>query len=721
MRTLVLILLATAGLALRAQAAPLYQWATFVGKPGGPGYHNGKGANAAFNVPEALATDQFGNVYVADVVNMVIRKITPGGRTTTIAGKPFSQGTQDGFGSEAHFNIPSGIAVNAAGEIYVADDTAIRKIALNGYVSTLAGDPNHRGGADGYRGQARFNALGGLALDDAGNLYIADVAGATIRMMTPDGAVVTLAGRNLQPGDRDGFRGDARFNLPQDVAVDSARNVYVADDYNRKIRKISVTGTVTTIAGGDGTGLAEEPRMHAGLITPTGLALDHQGNLYVADDLGQNIRVISKGGIVSTLAGGFSFFGGNVDGTGIDALFCAPTSIRIDQGDHIYVGDGGSSLIRKIRPDGEVTTFAGAIPQTGNVDGKGDEVRVASPLGVTMDPSGNIYVTDGNIYLFGVQSIDDGANPYPIRKIAPDGTVTSVNFQPPASPRGDLLGYPFGIAAGAGGELYAVLTSLHTIEKILPDGTSSILAGYPGDIGSADGKGEAAAFNLPMGITRDATGNLFVADTRNRTIRKVTPDGVVTTLAGQPAVAGAKDGSGQDALFSWPVGIAMDASGNLYVADTLNYAVRKVSPNGVVTTFAGKLRVPGERDGMGSDARFGFPVGVAVDPTGNIWVTDCSFAPFDPQSVLRITAIRPYFPESCTLRKITPDGRVTTMGGQPRAIGYNDGTGRAAQFDQPFGILAGPDGTIYVADTFNNRISTGTPLPGTASEVEAGP
>jgi glucose/arabinose dehydrogenase len=250
---------------------------------------------------------------------------------------------------------------------------------------------------------------------------------------------------------------------------------------------------------------------------------------------------------------------GSADGTGADARFNYPERVAIDGDGNLYVADSNNHTIRKITPAGVVTTLAGTAESSGSADGTGADARFKYPEGVAVDGDGNLYVADRDN---------------------------------------------------------------NTIRKITPAGVVTTLAGAAGSYGSADGTGADARFSRPIGVAVDGDGNLYVTDRNNQTIRKITPAGVVTTLAGAAGSYGSADGTGADARFSGPVGVAVDGDGNLYVTDSSNHTIRKITPAGVVTTLAGAAESYGFADGTGPLARFNSPVGVAVDGDGNLYVTD---------------------------------------------------------------------------------------------------
>jgi sugar lactone lactonase YvrE len=293
--------------------------------------------------------------------------------------------------------------------------------------------------------------------------------------------------------------------------------------------------------------------------SPVGLAISGTGTIYVSDSSNNTIQTVNTSSWQAAALAGTAGQQGASDGTGATALFRQPGGVVLDGAGNLYVADTGNSIIRKISSAGVVTTVAGSASNQGFRDAVGTAAWFNSPAAVALDSAGNLYVADtGNAV---------------IRKIAADGTVSTI-------------------------------------------------AGSSGAPGSADGTGAAARFNQPSGIAVDGGGNLFVADTFNQTIRKVTPAGVVTTIAGLAGISGSTDGSGSGALFSQPRGLVVDSAGSIYVADTANSAIRKVTSAGVVTTIAGLSTVAGLKDGTGSDAWLNQPRDVKLDASGNLYVAD---------------------------------------------------------------------------------------------------
>jgi len=308
------------------------------------GYIDGIGNNAAFNAPWGLARNAIGELYIADRANHVIRKVTPDGTVSTFAGNG-SAGFADGNGTSAQFNSPFGIDIDRDGNIYVADydNHRIRKITPDGLVSTLAGNGN-QGFDNGFGTLASFNSPLDLVVDNAGNVYVSDEQNDVIRHIAPDGFVSTFAGSGI-PGDMDGPATDARFTEPDGIAIDTNGNVYVADASNHKIKKIDIDGVVTTIAGSGLPGNADGTGSSAQFDTPSGLDIDLDNNILVSGNFTHKIRLVSPSGEVSTIGGGSM---GDMDGDISEATFNRPSDIIIDDNRTIYITERGNHKIRMI-------------------------------------------------------------------------------------------------------------------------------------------------------------------------------------------------------------------------------------------------------------------------------------------------------------------------------------------------------------------------------------
>jgi sugar lactone lactonase YvrE len=390
-------------------------------------------------------------------------------------------------------------------------------------------------------------------------------------------------------GFKDAVGTNALFNQPGGLVADSAGTVYVADSGNGVLRKVMAGGSVSTPSlqlgtatpgtsspTGASAGSANGATTVTSFVYPAGIARDTSGNLYVADSAGHAIVKMTSSGVVSLLAGSAGV-AGMQDGTGTGALFNSPAGIAIDSSGNVYVADSGNGAIRKVSSSGIVTTLAGSTANRGYADGRGTAAMFNNPLGVAADAAGNVYVAD---------------------------------------------------------------TYNNSIRKIDSSGAVTTLAGSAATRGENDATGTAASFNCPTGVAVDSGGNVYVADSFNATIRKVTSRGAVTTLAGSAGVMGASNLSGINSLFNLPTALTIDNGGNVYVADSNNALIRKVTSGGTASTVAGNAGIAGYRDGTSTTALFSQPRGITVDGTGTVYVADTGNA---------------------LIRKITSDGTVTTL------------------------------------------------------------
>jgi hypothetical protein len=367
--------------------------------------------------------------------------------------------------------------------------------------------------------------------------------------------------------------------------------------------------------------------------------------------------------------------GGYQDGVGGAARFYRPIAIAMDRNGYVYVGD--TNTIRRVSPTGNVTTFAGKWRDGAYINGTAGAARIGTATGIVLDSTGNLFFVDSCT----------------IRKITAAGVVSTFAGSPGACTVIDNVGtsarfyFPQGIAIDTADNLYVAEAS-HTIRKILTDGTVSTLAGTPFSTGTLDATGSAARFNLPSGVVVDSSGNVVVADRNNHTIRRITPAGVVSTLAGLAGSANYLDGTGSAARFLSPVGLTIDSSDNVFVVEGPRHAVRQVTPGGVVTTVVGSAFTAGAVDANGLNARFFSPRGIVVDRRGGFFVADTF---------------------NNTIRKVSATLDVTTLAGAVPEKALVNGTGTSARFGFPRDVTTDAAGNLYVTDGTFDVIRVITP------------
>lgn len=634
--------------------AQQYVVSTFAG--GAPPPLQTTALNAALGNPRDMVFDSKGNLYLVSL-NCVFR-LDSDGVVARIAGTGAGAYSGDGGPAiAAKLFSPGGVAVDKAGNIYVSDTTnaRIRRIASDGTVTTVAGN-----GVPGYAGDggpaadAQFRNPSGLAIDSTGNVFVLDSSNRRIRKIAKSGIITTVAGNGT-----DGFSGDggpainASMTPASKLAIDSADNLYIADTSNLRVRKVSTDGTITTIAGNgtNGSGGDGGPATEAQLSLPvTGLTVDGSGTIYISEL--SRIRAVSPTGIITTVA---------VQAPASDSLFLI-VGLAKDSSGNLYIGDAVRSRIRKISPDGVMTVVAGsgvyyAVPKAPTdavfsrtnavaADEKGN-VLISDPGNSWLwrvSPAGTIYVTGATPGVDGV-AVDGSGNYY---LLTPNGVIKA-NFTGPVPPEPRLIagggsspadGIPAlsadllfarGIAVDRGGNIFVSVTNAK-VRRISPDGIITTVAGtgLPGFSGDG-GPATAAQLSNPGGLATDAAGNLYIADPGNNSVRKVSPAGVITTVAGSGPFTGPvpppfpiSNGDGGPATEAnvSANALALDAAGNLYIADS-GTRIRKVTPDGKIDSIAGNGRFGYYGDGgPATSAAFNYAIGLAVDQSGNVYVAE---------------------------------------------------------------------------------------------------
>jgi trimeric autotransporter adhesin len=523
---------------------------------------------------------------------------------------------------------PAFTAVDISGNLYFSALNSVFRRDSKGNVVVVAG--NSRAGFSGDGGPATSAQLDdpqGLALDPAGNLYISDSGNNRVRIVTPDGTINTFAGTGSV--NTFGYQGDggpaaqAQLHLPAGLAF-AAGSLYIADAGNQAVRQVASDGTITTLAGAWYAGLKGDTLTAIGalLAQPQSVAVDSSGNIYIADTGNSRIRKITTDGNINTIAGGGTITEVGVNGDGdkaTNAVLTAPVGLVVDSAGNIYFSEYIGGRIRQVDSKGVINTIAGT--GTAGFGGDGGAAKSAQfngPRGIALDASGTLYIAD---------SLNGR-----VRAFSGTGNVSTLAGNGGAASSGDgaaavkaQLNFPRGVAVDGSGNLYIADTANNKVRVVSPQGVISTVAGT-GSAGSGGDGGAAASAQLssPLGVAVDAKGNLYIADTGNSRVRMVSTQGVISTVAGNGTAGLAGDGGqAASAQLNLPAAVAVDSSGALYIADYINNRVRMVSPAGVISTIAGNGIAGYTGDGgLGVNSGLSLPLGVAVDAAGNLYIAD---------------------------------------------------------------------------------------------------
>ncbi|MDX2030003.1 MAG: Ig-like domain-containing protein [Blastocatellia bacterium] len=695
---------------------------------------NGLGVLATVSRAIRVALDGAGNLYLTDSDNHTIRKVTPAGVITTVVGKSEQRGFggDGGPATQGMLSFPIGIAVDGAGNLYICDNTnvRIRKVtAATGVISTIAGS-----GVTGFSGdggpaiEARLSNPQSVAVDKDGNVYIADSGNNRIRKVAAsDGKISTVAGNGTAAfGGDNGPAVDAQLSTPLDVVADKDGNLIICDAGNNRLRKVTAAdGKIATIAGSDTVaGFAGDggPAINAKLFAPVGGVIDAAGNIYFSDRGNHRVRKVDTAGIITSLAGtGTAAYNGDGLGALVSAL-SAPTGLAVDSVGNVYIGDRDNRRVRKIvvagANDTVLPTIAIASPTSAatfatnsgqiNVSGTASDNGGVLLVRWSNDRGGSGVALGTTSWSIQGVNLQAGLNNLTVTAWDASGNAASATLGISFTPEQVIYGWagagqpgdsgdggaaatarlsPFGLAF-TGGSLYVTDDESHRVRRITPAGLIGPFAGT-GALG-ASGDGAAAldaSMNSPSDIVADAAGNLYIADSNNHRVRRVGTDGKITTIAGTgEADFGGDGGPATQAKLARPIGLAIDPAGNLLIADSNNARIRKVTlSTGIITTIAGTGAVDSGGDGGPAlQAFFKFPYGLAVDRAGVIYVLD------------RLDH---------RIRRIGTDGVITTIAGTGED-GYNGDARPAREAQINFGSLMTVDAqdNLLFADFGNNRI-----------------
>ncbi|GAB3940270.1 hypothetical protein GCM10028805_01770 [Spirosoma harenae] len=588
---------------------------------------NGSALNARFLDPRGITADAAGNVYIADTQNHRIRKINTAGTITTITGTGTQGYSGDGgVAINAQVNYPKNVTIDKLGNLYIADSQnyRIRKIGVDGMISTVAGN-----GTSGYSGDgglainAQLFLPGAIAVDNAGNLYIADSNNNRIRKVDTNGIITTIAGNGTYQTTGDGGPAiNAAVYLPVDIAVDDAGIVYVSQQDSR-IRKISADGTILPVVGNGTDGFTGDGELAVNaLIGPAvGIKIDNEGNLTIADRTNYRIRRIISDGVINTVAGGFTGDGGPATNAHFRRyLFNTPSNLTVDTKGNVYVVDRFQNRIRKVSPNGVITTIAGTGVNGYSGDGgPATEAQLRHPRGVGLDSTGNLYIVDQ--YNSRIRRVDTNNS---ITTIAGDGTPDFISPWPYISSAS--IYNSNGMAVTKAGTMYVPVSNSNCVLKITPEGIITIVAGTTASAGYSGDGGPAinAKLNFPVSVALDEAENLYIVDQSNNRIRKVDAAGIITTVVGNGSTGyGGENIVAANAPLNTPYEVAFDSNGSMYITESYYSRVRKVDRNGIMTTVAGSGTPGFSGDGgVATNARLSGPNGIVIDAAGNLYIAD---------------------------------------------------------------------------------------------------
>lgn len=639
---------------------------------------------------------------------------------------------------ESSIGDPPRVAVDEAGNIYFASIYSIFKVDRSGTLTRMAG-AGRRGlsGDGGPALSAQLLSPVGLAVDAAGNIYFSEREAHLIRKISAAGIISRYAGSGARGSFGDGGPAlDAAFDGPMGLAVDTAGNLYVADENNHVVRRITPAGIIDTVAGNGRQGYSGDGARarDAHLNGPEGVAVDAAGNLYIADTFNYRIRIVDAAGVIDTFAANGHYGYGGDGGPAVNATVHLPTDVAVDRNGTLYIADLGNSRIRKVS-NGTMATLAGSDvgPQAIGVVGQpAASVRLNGPTGVAVDAAGNVFFAEGSIGSGSGLTVGDNK----VWRVSTDGILTAVAGNGYRSYSGDFaaaaraqLNAPAGMAIDNAGNLYFADSLNHRVRRISPGGTVETVAGngIPGFSGDA-GHALQAELNNPQGVALDNAGNLYIVDTGNNRIRRVTPSGAIGTVAGNGNAAFFGDGTRAiAAAIRAPSAVAVDGDGNLYIADTLNHRIRRVNGSGIIDTIVGRTAGFSGDGGPAIQALLSNPASIALDAAGNLYIADTGNGRIRkvlagthiistiaagegtsrPRAVTLDVAGNVYFSDAAQNRvsRIATDGTVAVVAGEGTCCYSGDGGAAAsARLNAPWGAASDPAGNVYVADSGNNAI-----------------
>ncbi len=649
---------------------------------------------------DGIAVDKKGNVYIAMRDNNIISRIDLKGNMTTYVGTGSSGFSGDGGkATEARLNVPAGLAFDKSGNLYIADrnNNRVRKVDTRGTITTIAGTGTAGFSGDGgLATQAQLNLPSGVALDGEGNIFISDRSNNRIRVIDSKGKIRTYAGSG-----NDGFSGDnglalkASIDRPFGIVLDRKGNLYIADRRNNRVRKVNTQGIITTVAGDGGFFFMGDngPAYRASIAGPTGVVVDDQGTLYIADRNNNRIRAVDSQGMISTIAGtGQQDYNGDSE-VARDTNLYLPFGVALNPDGTLLVIDRSHYRIRSIDlKRGSVKTIAGNGKKMFAGDGgPATGATLSFPHGIAVDKNDNVLISDKGNYR--IRKISQGGI---IHTIAGNGIRGNIGDDMPAM-KASIYGAT-SLKLNNKEEVFIVSPSgfVSLIRKIDEKGImrkflETVTPKYLKSIANSKYKGKVQTGELAIITTFsdfafDHKGNMFISDRLNHQIRKVDSKGNISTIAGTGESSHYGDGGpATEAAFRDPSALATDKEGNLYIGDSANNMVRKIDTKGIISTIAGN----GNHETTGDGG-----------PAVKAGIRNIDYLAVSPQGEVYIAGMN-----SNSVRKITKDGRIVTVAGTG-SQGYSGDGGPAtkAMLKSPVAIAFDSKGNLFITDMGNNRI-----------------